>query len=283
MVKTLFSCLLLLFLFIELRAQSAAEKLEAIGKEMLESKSEDSRIAAGLHLQKYLDSLTQSGEIFRVEFDSVRSVSAVRPDDNEFLLITWNVPLQSGKVANHGFLVDKEKRSHELNDVKSQISKPEQQRLLRGDWYGVLYYQVKKFRHRKSTYYVLLGYDAADSYTTGKVIDVLSFTKNGEPVFGAPLFSGKRTQKRVLFYYREGASFSLRFDKQGGGILFDHLSPIEAAVSGDAAFMAPDFTVDAFNWKKGRFNYLQNIDARNEGKNEGNQKKPIEKGLRPKN
>ncbi|MEZ5172701.1 MAG: hypothetical protein R2850_04145 [Bacteroidia bacterium] len=61
------------------------------------------------------------------------------------------------------------------------------------------------------------------------------------------------------------------------------MSPIEAAVSGDAAFMAPDFTVDAFNWKKGRFNYLQNIDARNEGKNEGNQKKPIEKGLRPKN
>jgi hypothetical protein len=56
---------------------------------------------------------------------------------------------------------------------------------------------------------------------------------------------------------------------------------MEGFSSKDPAFMVPDFTVDEYRWKKGKYLFRANIDVRNEGKSEGNRNKPVEKGIIP--
>jgi hypothetical protein len=262
-------------------AQSAARLLELTGKKMLESESFEQRKDASNRLEFLIDSLNESGVLLTIPFDSVKTLAVQKPDDDRFILITWNIPLMSDKFEIKGKLVERKGKITSLTDVKSMLRKPEQEKLVNGQWYGALYYDIEIVRYKKSTYYILLGYDAADAFTTGKIIEVLSFGSRGEVVFGAPLFTGKRVQKRVLFYYKEGAAFSLRFEKSSNRILFDHLSPVELSKGNDPAFLVPDFTVDAFKFKKGKYHYTANIDARNDQKNEGNRKKTPEKGLLP--
>ena len=76
---------------------------------------------------------------------------------------------------------------------------------------------------------------------------------------------------------------SLKFNEKEDKIIFDHLSPIQANQKGLFEFYAPDFTYDAFVWKKGKWRLETNIDARNKDLNEGNQRKKPEKGLKPSN
>ena len=283
MSRLLISYLLITFSIGRALAQSGVAELEQTGRRMLESASFSERSKAEERFSTLIDSLIASGVVFRFPFDSVKSVSAVIPADETFVLLTWNLPANEGKVINFGRLVQKTGKVTSLRDVKKELKKAEQERLLNGNWYGVLYYGIQRFKHKGSEYYILLGYDAADAFTTGKVIDVLSFGKNGEVVFGAPIFTGQGSKRRVLFYYREGSAFSLRFDKSEQRIIFDHLSSMEGSVIKDPAFMVPDFTVDEYRLKKGKYQFNSNVDVRNEGKNEGNQSKPVEKGIRPRN
>jgi hypothetical protein len=278
----LLSICICVFIYIgQIAAQPDVRQLEEAGRKMLESFTFSDRVKAGERFEQLVDSLISSGLVFSFSFDSVKSVSAVKPADEAFLIITWNIPEQEGRVLNFGRLIQKNGLITQLTDHKKELKKAEQEKLTMGKWYGVLYYAVERVKHKGTEYYVLLGYDAADAFTTGKVIEVLSFGKKGEVIFGAPIFTGSGSKKRVLFYYREGSAFSLRFDKSEQRILFDHLNSMEGFSSKDPAFMVPDFTVDEYRWKKGRYLFRANIDVRNEGKSEGNRNKPVEKGIIP--
>ena len=77
--------------------------------------------------------------------------------------------------------------------------------------------------------YTLLGYDENNRNSTRKVIEILTFDREGQPVFGAPLFVfsndtfKKPVQARFFIEYKKNVNASIKFDDELGMIIYDHL------------------------------------------------------------
>ena len=58
------------------------------------------------------------------------------------------------------------------------------------DWFGCIYYEIveKYDDYDKSMIYTLIGFDFNNNVTRKKYIDILTFTKEGYPRFGLPIF-----------------------------------------------------------------------------------------------
>jgi hypothetical protein len=103
-----------------------------------------------------------------------------------------------------------------------------------------------------------------------KTIEVLTFTKNGEPRFGLPVFMvNQRKAHRIQFQYNAMATMSLKFDKLRRRIVFDHLSPPDISMKNQFQHYGPDFSVDAYDLKGGLFVYIEDLDIMNRSENLG--------------
>jgi len=56
---------------------------------------------------------------------------------------------------------------------------------------------------------------------------------------------------------------SLKYAGHDKTIVFDHLSPANPALIKDFTSYGPDFTYDCFKLAKGKWNYMKNIEMRN--------------------
>jgi hypothetical protein len=132
------------------------------------------------------------------------------------------------------------------------------------DWPGCLYYDMILQEIADTTYYFLLGADFNDLLTNKKLIDVLYFRPDEQPVFGAPLFYREnKVHHRILFEYAEQAVMTLRYDPPTGMIIFDHLSPSRPQYTGNSQFYGPDFSYDGFAFDGSRWVFKADLDLRN--------------------
>jgi hypothetical protein len=151
-----------------------------------------------------------------------------------------------------------------LIDASANIKRPETASLKANNWYGAHYYKIITVKRKGITYYCLLGADWNDRLSKKKLMEVLSFEKDGSLKFGAPIINyNKNTIYRLIFEYSSNVSMSLNYDKKSKRIIFDHLSPIKEELKGQYQFYAPDLSYDALKFKKGKWQHLENIDARN--------------------
>jgi hypothetical protein len=141
-------------------------------------------------------------DAFNYPFDSLKFIARLNAPDNAFRIFNWNIPQDDGTHKYYGFiLVDqdaiqnkKTKKSklknqgryvvYELTDQSDFIKTPEMAMLNCDKWYGVLYYKIILNSYKGKKYYTLLGWDGNTKLTWKKVIDVLTFSKEGIPVFG---------------------------------------------------------------------------------------------------
>ncbi len=108
------------------------------------------------------------------------------------------------------------------------------------DWYGALYYDLRPLKKENKGSWMILGIDYGNPSVTKKIIDVLTFTREGGLIFGKKWFAeGDAVKFREVLEYSHTAVISLRFisDKK---IVFDHLVPIDPAMKGNREFYAPD-------------------------------------------
>ena len=70
---------------------------------------------------------------------------------------------------------------------------------------------------------------------------------------------------------------SLKYYKRKNQIVFDHISPTKASLKGIEEFYGPDFTLDTFQWKSGKWNGKPNIEMRNENNTDGNKNSTLTK------
>jgi hypothetical protein len=213
--------------------------------------------------------LLKSPTSFEYPFDSLKRIGNVRSPDNAFRIFTWNVPLSGFIHEYHGIiqvasgknsscpvfvLKDQELRLEDLLFEESSAAK----------WPGMLYYQVLRNKAGKDIMYTLLGYHFNGRFSDQKIIDVLYFDENQEPVFGKPIFTTENgVQYRVVFEYSGEVVMTLRFNQELKMIVYDHLSPIEPALEGHFRFYAPDFSYDGYKWKRGMWIHQADIDVRN--------------------
>lgn len=215
--------------------------------------------ASDVFVERFKEVLSDEAS-FTNPFGSLQMAKLTAPDE-KFRLYNWNVNLDNGKERYYA-IIQVPKRNKvvliELQDKSDEITGPEQAVLNQKKWYGALYYEIVK--EKKSSQYMLLGWDGYSKTSNKKIIETMSL--NGQNVrFGAPILrKGKLSKKRVIFEYAEDAVMHLRYEPKSKRIIFDHLAPIGNHIEKENAFFAPDLTFDAYAFKKGKWNFQDNIE-----------------------
>jgi hypothetical protein len=242
----------------------AADSVKSLVKLIQRGPDDSTRSAANAvfreHLQRYLsDSLS-----FTVPpYQEAGNLGCVESSDRRFRLYTWVAPSYSGDSYRYfGFLQVRDPKSGavlltELLDSTTIIQKPELEKLRANRWLGCVYYQVIPVKKGARVFYTLLGWKGKSERQTQKLIEVLYFDKN-EARFGFPLFRNDKVYRsRRVFTFNAMASMALRYEQGKRWIVFDHLSG-----SANDPMAGPDGRYDAYRFKRGRWNLMQNVDVR---------------------
>lgn len=206
---------------------------------------------------------------FNYPFDSVISVSILKSSDEVFRIFTWHFYSDDGTYRYYGAIQKNNKEKLELYplfDNSRFVPNPEDTILNKDSWYGAHYYSISEpSKSRRNKQYLLLGWKGNDAKTNKKVIDILSFDKEGKPVFGAPVFNFKDSVKtRVVFIYARNVSMLLRYLPSKKWIVYDHLACPDPRQKGMYEFYGPDLSYDALKYRRRKWFLLENIDIRNE-------------------
>jgi hypothetical protein len=254
----------------------------ALIRQSLTATDDEQKIAINTQLQKTIEKLLNEPESVTAALDSLKKYRIIQfSADNELRIINWDLTLEDKTHRYFGYiqhLDSKNKQWHlfKLTDASEDIKNPENAVLSKDKWFGAYYYKIVIAEHKKKKYYTLLGWDGNDRITQKKLIDVLYFEKNGEPKFGDAIFEVHKTvgandkllvvfQKRVFFEYGKKVSMSVKYDPVSEQIIYDHLSPDEESKKGQYQFYGPDLSLDAYTFKRGKWQLISNSEA---GRNE---------------
>jgi hypothetical protein len=229
--------------------------------------NDDLREAMNQKIKEKFRSLLQHEASFSYPFDSLSNAGVLKSPDGKVKIYNWNVPYEAGYHVFQCFIQYRTEDSlmyFELDDRSEEIEQPESKILDKNNWYGALYYDViTKEGRGDQTYYTLLGYDPHDYLTNKKVIDVLHFDGNNQPVFGAEIFRNQRNMsRRVIFEYAEFATMTLQYEEDKNMIVYDHLSPSKPQYKGQYEFYGPDFSYDGMRFENGIWNTYFDLDLR---------------------
>ncbi len=231
-----------------------------------------------------------------IAFDSLKNISYLKPSDNAFRLFTWIIKKEDGSYECFGVLQTVNPKTNRsiiltLKDKSEQIYAPETMIGDADNWYGAVYYKVIPTVINKKKYYTLLGWHGCNQFKQRKVIEVLSFRATGAPVFGSKIFKKyhEKNPVRIVFEYYKGASMTLIYDKQvykintgkrdpktkrvitkeitSDMIVFDRLAPLNENLVDVKEYYVPETNIlDAFVPMSGRWQYVSDIEARNQPK-----------------
>ena len=231
--------------------------------------------------KKFIDLLKKTLALegaFEYPFDSLKFIAKLSSPDKVIRIFNWNIPKNDGSYMYYGFLlVDQTKldsknkstsskfKLYELTDKSAEIKNPELAVLAPDKWFGALYYKIILTNDKGKKFYTLLGWDGNTNMTWKKIIEVLTFGKDGSPIFGEKyLFErDKKTAKRIVFEFRADLTMTLKYEDDKKRIVFDHLAPEMPGAEGLYQFYSQTFSYDCYNWKKGKWKIEEDIDARN--------------------
>lgn len=216
-----------------------------------------------------LESLLHDPASFDQPFDSLKNMGKIFSPDRKIRFYTWNLLFRDGTSRYYGFVQyrleeNKPPLVYKLIDKSDSVEDPENAILNHVNWYGSLIYEIVAQRYNGVMYYILLGYDPDNLFISKKIIDVLYFNINNEPVFGYPMFRyDDCLYSRVIFQYSAKLQMSLQWVPSMNVIAFDHLSPEKPYYEGNYQFYGPDFSYDGFAFESGIWYLKKDIDIRN--------------------
>lgn len=243
------------------------DSLTALGKKFINNDTEMERMNANTAFIKTLVKALKVPHSFDFPFDSVKSISIVNSPDKRFRILTWHVAFDDGSYRFYGTIqmnAGDKLQMYPLTDYSPLIKKVEDTITNNTQWFGAQYYSIIPANAGQNPYYVLLGWKGNTIKSTKKVIEVLSFTGNGKPVLGLPVFDGNgKTRNRVVFEYTRQASMLLKYDADKQLIVFDNLVPPDPKQKSQPELFGPDLSYNGYLLKNGRWVFKENLDMRN--------------------
>jgi hypothetical protein len=267
------------------RLAAYEDTLATLGDSLVRARRYEDREAACLaFIPRLVQALKTEGS-FDYPFDRVPNLSIVAPEDGRFRLFTFQMMLWDRTYRYFGAIQHEGKalRLTPLIDGSLFITDSMARSATLGadDWYGAIYYDVATRRHKGTTYYFLCGFDGWDLFSSRKLIEVLHFDDEGQPVFGAPMIEepvpsltdeeferGRepvrseepgRLLHRWWIEYKKDAGASLRYDPELELFLFDHLIPENPLSAGIRSTYVPDGSYEGFGWEKGVWRYVEKV------------------------
>ncbi len=203
---------------------------------------------------------------FYYPFDSLQTISRLYAPDSSFRIFTWQFKkddmlyLQEGAIQMNQ--PDGSLKLFPLFDASMFTANPLDSVRTRRNWIGAIYYRIIMKEYMGKKYYTLLGFDDYSQSSNKKWMEVLTFSPEGEPLFGGPYFSfqddsvHKTTQYRFNIEYKKEAGTRFNYDPQMDMVVFDHLIP-EGDEPARKDTYVPDGDFEAFQWKDGRWVHVE--------------------------
>jgi hypothetical protein len=141
----------------------------------------------------------------------------VTSDDGKVRVYTWNVPLSRGTNKYFGFvqLFQDSLILIPLRSIENDSPDFDTKSLTAQLWYGAIYYKLIEVKIGSQKAYTLLGWDGYTPISNRKLIDIMTFDKSGNVVFGMPVFkTDQGIKSRIVKEYAENANMLLRYDFQ---------------------------------------------------------------------
>ncbi|OJW53700.1 MAG: hypothetical protein BGO55_01055 [Sphingobacteriales bacterium 50-39] len=203
---------------------------------------------------------------FYYPFDSLAGISRLYAPDSTFRILTWQYKrddllfLQEGAIQMNQ--PDGSLKLYPLFDVSMFTAKPLDSIRTRRNWIGAIYYRIIEKSYQGTNYYTLLGFDDFTRSSNKKWMEVLTFSRSGEPVFGGPYFSfqddsiRKPVQYRYNIEYKKDATTRFNYDPQLNMVLFDHLVPEGDEPERKDTYI-PDGDFEGFKWQDGMWVHVE--------------------------
>nr|WP_068889569.1 hypothetical protein [Pedobacter panaciterrae] len=247
------------------------DSLSILSEETFNATSNSERYTKNAAFIKTLVNSLKTQGSFAYPFDSLKKITILKSPDNSFRIFSWYLPLDDGSYRFFGTIQmatkDGKLKMFPLIDDTENIKDTN---LITGNknWYGARYYEiVPVIMNGRQPYYVLIGWKGNSAKTSKKVIDVLSFNKDQQPLFGKAVFEEAKstaTKNRIVFEYNKQNTMTLTLDKNVNMIVFDHLAPISEEMTGNFEYYASDLSFDAYKLLNGRLKLVENIELKNE-------------------
>ena len=253
------------------------DTLKIIAEKIMYSDNEQERIKANSGFITILKEVLVYDKSFKYQFDSLKTIAILSPNDKSFKLYNWILRKDNGTHSYYCLIQYYNKRKKrfdliELIDKSDNLRNPIFDDLDSKNWYGALYYEIIYFKKSGRKFYTLLGWDGNDSKSTKKIIEPMYFSGKNKVKFGLPIFKLKEKSKpkRIILECDSKSSFSLKFNKDQNRIIFDQLVPLKKELIGMHEYYIPEGTYNAFEYNKGKWVFFDDIDARNKQKNKKN-------------
>lgn len=248
---------------------SYTERINSIFLRVKEEKSKEALLRKNDSILLIIREIAEQEGSFDWELDSLKFMKKFVADDRQMALYSWVVPMGESSRLYNAVFQTAEGETYTLKQIADTSYIPKNQ-LYAKDWYGALYYEIIPFKSEKRTLYALVGWrELADRQQ--KVVDVLDVS-SGELLLGQPLFVhteedfyGEKhtiTQNRLVFEYDKRITMFIKYNKRKNRIELDNLSPMEV-VDGKVLSYGPDFSVNAYRLKKGRWIFVEDIKVKN--------------------
>ncbi len=242
------------------------DSISQLARVVVTDSIQPSRISAQEKLIPMMRQALSLGNSFNYAFDKIENISILYSPDKEFRILTWQLMITENKYKYFGFIQLNRSKStvYELKDFSKEIQKPEGQFLSSEKWFGALYYNLKEFKTKEGTKYLLFGFNSNDTIEKIKICDVLTLS-GGQARFGSPVFEFeqrgiKKRQNRLLFQHSIEASMRLNFDDEMNMVVHDHLTEI-AYKNPDIPYVSvPDGTYEAFKLNKGVWQHIDKLE-----------------------
>lgn len=219
------------------------------------------RLAASDSIEAAFIGAFAAEETFHYTFAALRNTGSLRPSDGAFRLFNWNVPLLDGTHVYRALILFPDGEYRILRGGQSPDAASER-KILRGkEWYGALVYQIHPVTHKRKTFYTLMAWEGHDRVSTKKILDVLWFGKNREPMFGKPVFVHEdQTYTRRVFEFAASAQMTLTYLPAKEAIVFDELVPLPGMAEGNFSAYVPGTLHRGYTEQKGEWHYLERVD-----------------------
>jgi len=203
---------------------------------------------------------------FYYPFDSLTTISRLYAPDSSFRILTWQyrkddfLYLQEGAIQMRE--TDGSLKLFPLFDASMFTGKPLDSVRTRRNWIGAIYYRIIEKSWQGKNYYTLLGFDDFSQTSNKKWMEVLTFSPEGEPVFGGPYFSfkddstRKDVQYRFAIEYKKEAGTHFNYDQDMDMVVYDHLVS-EGDEPQKKDTYIPDGDFEAFQWKNGQWLHIE--------------------------
>ena len=242
------------------------DSLKKYSFDIVNAESAASRFRADSQFIRSLVRALKLPHSFDYPFDSLQTISRLYAPDSSFRIFTWQfkkddmIYLQEGAIQMNE--PDGSLKLFPLFDASMFTAKPLDSIRTRRNWIGAIYYRIILKTYEGKKYYTLLGFDDFSETSNKKWMEVLTFSPEGEPLFGGPYFSfqedsvHKPLQYRFNIEYKKEAGTRFNYDPQMDMVVYDHLIPENNEPQKKDTYV-PDGDFEAFQWKDGRWIHVE--------------------------